>query len=377
MKVNVIIACGGSGSRCNLGFNKILAPLYDKTVIYHTINKFLFIKNITKIIIATRKEDILSIKKCLENISTDIEIIYCIGGDTRTNTIKNALSFIDKDCDIVSIHDGARPFVSEKAIIDSIEKASIFGSGISAYKAVDTVAICEKDKIINVPNRENVYHIQTPQSFKSDYIIKAYSLVNTFDTFTDDSSVYAKYIGTPTLSYGDISNKKITFMDDLLTYKNCYIGVGYDTHRLVENRKLILGGIEIPHHLGLLGHSDADVLTHAIMDSIFNACGERDIGVHFPDTDPKYKGIDSTLLLRECVRIIRQKGYDIKFISAVIMCEKPKLAKNIPNMIENLANIIGIDKTNINLSATTTEGLGFVGREEGISVSSNCICYKV
>lgn len=145
------------------------------------------------------------------------------------------------------------------------------------------------------------------------------------------------------------------------------IGHGYDVHRLVEERALILGGVDIPHTKGLLGHSDADVLAHAIMDALLGAAGLWDIGHAFPDTDPAYKGISSLLLLERVMEMLRRKGYSVGNIDATILAQKPKLAPYIPQMRENIARIIGIDAGAVNIKATTEEGLGFTGTEQGIA----------
>ncbi len=373
MKVNVIVPCGGSGSRTGLNFNKLLAKIGTKSIIYHTISKFFYIDCVKKIILPIRDCDKEIFEQILQDFSS--KIVFCKGGDTRSQSVANSLK-IAEDCDIISIHDGARPYVSEQIILDSFDKAAKYGSGISGYNATDSMAVVEDGKIINCLNRSTIWHIQTPQSFDCQQIVKAYGMIKEGQNFTDDSGVYSAYIAPCYMSLGSPSNKKITFKEDLITYQNCYIGVGYDTHELVAGRDLILGGIKIEHTKGLLGHSDADVLTHAIMDAIFGACNERDIGYHFPDTDPKYKGISSILLLKECLQIIRTKGFEVQNINAVIMCQKPKLAKIIPTIATNLANVIGVSSDKISISATTTEGLGFVGREEGIATHCNCICYK-
>ncbi|KYH29660.1 MULTISPECIES: 2-C-methyl-D-erythritol 2,4-cyclodiphosphate synthase [Clostridium] len=151
------------------------------------------------------------------------------------------------------------------------------------------------------------------------------------------------------------------------------IGMGYDVHKLVEGRKLIIGGIEIPHHLGLLGHSDADVLLHAIMDSLLGAAALGDIGKHFPDTDPKYKGISSLELLSYVRDLLKQNSYSIVNIDATIIAQKPKMAPYIPAMIRNISSTLNIDENQINIKATTEEGLGFTGKEQGISSQSICL----
>lgn len=154
------------------------------------------------------------------------------------------------------------------------------------------------------------------------------------------------------------------------------VGMGYDVHKLVEDRKLIIGGIEIPHIQGLLGHSDADVLIHSIMDSLLGAAALGDIGKHFPDTNPKYKGISSLLLLREVGELLAEEGYKVVNIDATIIAQKPKMAPHIPSMIKKVANALGIHENRINIKATTEEGLGFTGSCEGISSQSICLITK-
>ena len=150
------------------------------------------------------------------------------------------------------------------------------------------------------------------------------------------------------------------------------VGMGYDVHKLVEGRDLIMGGVNIPHTLGLLGHSDADVLLHAIMDALLGAAGLGDIGKHFPDTDPAYKGISSVKLLEHVAKLIEEKGYVVENIDATIIAQKPKMRPHIPQMEENIAKALHIDVDQINVKATTEEGLGFTGTEEGISSQAIC-----
>ena len=155
------------------------------------------------------------------------------------------------------------------------------------------------------------------------------------------------------------------------------VGMGYDVHKLVENRKLILGGVEIPHEKGLLGHSDADVLLHAIMDSILGALALGDIGKHFPDTDEKFKGADSMKLLEHVYNLIKEKGYVIGNLDATIIAQAPKMAPHIQTMRANIAKVLNTDIDNINVKATTEEGLGFTGNKEGISAQSICLLVKI
>lgn len=154
------------------------------------------------------------------------------------------------------------------------------------------------------------------------------------------------------------------------------VGMGYDVHKLTEGRDLILGGVPIPYEKGLLGHSDADVLIHAVMDALLGAAALGDIGKHFPDTDPKYKGISSMLLLEETARLLKEQGYAIGNIDATIIAQRPKMAPHIPQMRENLAKCLGISEAQVNIKATTEEGLGFTGNGQGISSQAICLIEK-
>lgn len=151
------------------------------------------------------------------------------------------------------------------------------------------------------------------------------------------------------------------------------VGMGYDVHKLVEGRKLILGGVEIPYEKGLLGHSDADVMLHAVMDALLGAAALGDIGLHFPDTDPKYKGISSVKLLIHVAELLKEHGYEIGNIDATIIAQKPKMAPHIPQMRANMAKAMGINESQLNIKATTEEKLGFTGREEGIASQAICL----
>ncbi|MBQ0099271.1 MAG: 2-C-methyl-D-erythritol 2,4-cyclodiphosphate synthase, partial [Firmicutes bacterium] len=326
---------------------------------------------IDNIIITASKEDEKEIKALVSNNAKVV-----LGGKTRTESVKNALNEIEDG--IVLIHDGARPFCSQRIINEIIESVKTFGSGITAIPTRDTVCMVEDNKICGYVGKEGLYQVQTPQAFLVKDIKKAYEKAGK-EIFNDDGEVYLEHISTPHLVVGDKNNIKLTYHEDFEVFNDlgvCRVGVGFDCHKLVENRKLILGGITIPHDKGLLGHSDADVLTHAIMDAILASASMRDIGFYFPDKDPKYKDADSILLLKEVLTMIYEKGLKVKSISATIMAEKPKLLNHIPNIVSNLSKVLEISTDNIGILATTLEGLGFVGREEGICVSASAVLIK-
>ena len=363
--ISLIITSAGSGKRSGLNYNKIFFPLNGKSVIETTYEKFLKTGKFGEIIITANKED-------YEKLSTLFPAAKIVlGGETRTKSIKNALSLVSGD--IVLIHDAVRPFVTEEIILSSIESAEKFGSGIAAHPSPDTVCKESGGEITEILGKDNIYIIETPQGFKTDLIKKAYEKVD--KEYPDDSAVYSLYIGKPKLSKGSKDNRKLTYKEDF--DEPFRIGNGYDTHELVENRKLILGGVEIPHKKGLLGHSDADVLTHAIMDALLSGAGLRDIGYYFPDTDEKYKGISSILLLREVIKLIKENGFKVCNVTASILAQKPKLSPFIDTIKDSLIKELSIDKSNLGITATTTEGLGFIGREEGIAVYSTALLEKI
>ena len=267
--------------------------------------------------------------------------------------------------------------VEENSIIERcIDSVLNFGTGIVAIPTTDTIAETDGEGNVLSTSRKNKYSIQTPQGFIAKSLKKAYSMIKDGEEFTDESGLYAKYIASPKIVEGSPLNKKLTTPEDFTVAENLYVGTGFDLHVFEMGRKLILGGMEIPHDKGLLGHSDADVLTHAIMDAMLSTASLGDIGRHFPDTEPKYKGISSMKLLEEVVTLIRKSGYRLKNVSSVIMAQKPKLAKFVDSIRDNLAKALQVDKTCVGITCTTLEGIGTVGREEGIAVQSYCALIK-
>ena len=229
---------------------------------------------------------------------------------------------------------------------------------------------------ITSTSRKGKYLVQTPQAFNTEELKRAFSMMKPTDEFTDESGLYAAYIGKCKLVEGSADNKKLTYKSDFALLGDLYAGTGFDLHTLAEGRKLILGGIEIPHTKGLLGHSDADVLTHAIMDAMLSAASLGDIGKHFPDTDERYKGISSMILLENVRSLIHKSGYKLKNVAAVIMAQKPKLSPFVEKIRKNLAEKLGVEESSVGITCTTLEGIGIVGREEGIAVQAYCLMQR-
>ena len=229
----------------------------------------------------------------------------------------------------------------------------------------------------NTPDRSTLYAVQTPQCFDRAAYLAALDELDEASArlVTDDCSLF-ELTGRPVeLVQGDYANIKITTREDLPRTENggkkMRIGHGYDVHRLVEGRKLIMGGVTIPYEKGLLGHSDADVLLHAVSDALLGAAALGDIGKHFPDTDPRYEGADSLMLLREVGRLLDETGYTVGNIDATVLCQAPKLAPHIPAMRQNIANALGLALDDVSVKATTEEHLGFTG--EGLGIAAHAV----
>lgn len=372
-KITVILAAAGSGTRSKLKENKIFFKIDGEPIILKTAKIFDENTKIDQIIITYsngEKERINSILK--GKISKPI--IYIEGGKSRFLSVKNALDVIDSG--IVLIHDAVRPFLSQETLYKCIKTAIVEGSAVVGSTPTDTIMDTDGNDNIITSSRRNKFLAKTPQAFDVLKLKKAYELAEGGEDFTDDAGVYTSFIGKCKLVIDNERNPKLTYPEDFSSTPT-RIGVGFDLHKLVENRKLILGGIEIPHGKGLLGHSDADVLTHAIMDSLLASASLRDIGYHFSDKDEKYKDISSIILLKEVMKMLEEKNIRPISISAVIMAEKPKLLKHIPKITKNLASIINIEESKLGITATTLEGIGIVGREEGIACQAYSLCEEI
>ena len=308
------------------------------------------------------------------------EVLVTEGGAQRHESVYQGLLALPEEVDYVVIHDAARPFVSEKIIDDTLEQVLL-------YNAV-VVGVSAKDSMLTAPgkeegagwassylNRDELVSVQTPQAFSKKLILEAMERAFASGRFgTDDGSLVLQAGFPLRVIAGGYENIKITTREDLPMETR--VGNGFDVHQLVEGRKLILGGVEIPHEKGLLGHSDADVLTHAIMDALLGAAGEGDLGRHFPDTNREYKDISSLLLLERVSRILKEKGCSVVNIDATLLCQRPKLAGYMEEMEGNLARALGIDPDRVGVKATTTEKLGFTGREEGIACMAVCLIHQ-
>lgn len=358
MRISVVIPAAGKGRRAGFSENKIFHLLPDgRTVLERAASAFFPFAD--EVIIAADPAEEGRVRALFGS-----RVRVVTGGKTRTDSVRRALETATGE--IVLVHDAARPYVSEAVIRDCIASVKKYGSGIPALPTADTVCAAEGGEM-TFSYGKTLFAVQTPQGFYTEDLRRAYRLAK--GEYADDSAVYAAFCRPPRLCAGGAENRKLTFAADFPP--RYAVGEGFDCHAFAAGRKLVLGGVEIPHDRGLLGHSDADVLTHAVMDALLSGVGEGDIGVQFPDTDPAYRGISSMLLLERVMQIVARKGRRVESLSAVLMAEKPKLKNFLPAIAENLAAAVGIPY--VGLSVTTLEGLGFVGREEGICARASVL----
>jgi len=368
-----ILLMAGDGNRTGLNYNKIKYKIDGKPLYMYSLEKFLHIQECENIILVVKEEEYNDYAHLINN-----KIKLVIGGNTRFESVLNGARKSKQET--IVIHDAARPNIKEKDILKVYEYSKQYPAVCLGVKVTDCIR--EFSEKTHTLERKNLWNVQTPQEVDRKLLIKGLEN-NKFDNYYDDCEVLEKNFGVNCFMVeGEYSNIKATTIDDFellefyLTKKAYRIGQSKDTHKLVKDRKLILGGVEIPFELGLLGHSDADVVYHCVVESIIGALGLGDIGKLFPDTDEKYKNISSSFFMEEAYKLMDNFGYEISNIDITIYIEKPMLKDYKPLMEENIANLLKTRCENINVKATRGEGIGYIGRMEGISAEAVCLLIK-
>ncbi|WP_425059778.1 2-C-methyl-D-erythritol 4-phosphate cytidylyltransferase [Sporomusa carbonis] len=379
--VSVIIAAAGQGKRMGRGMNKVLIPLLGKPVLAHTVMAASAGQNVDNVIVTAAPEEMEVVVNLLTGLNLSVSWQVVAGGSERQHSIANALAAVPDSTEIIVVHDGARPLVEQTLFDQAIAMARQYRAAIVAVPVKNTIKSADDAGwVTGTPDRRMLWAVQTPQAFEARLLRSAYEQA-AHDGYlgTDDAALVERLGAKVKIVPGSYRNLKITTPEDIIIAETLLAhrqeatddmirtGIGYDVHRLVAGRKLILGGVDIPYMLGLDGHSDADVLLHAIKDALLGAAALGDIGRHFPDSDGRYKGISSLRLLAEVRDILARHGYKVNNIDATIVAQKPKLAPYITEMNNNIAGVLAVDSSQVNVKATTTEGLGFTGQGEGIA----------
>ncbi|MDC0896138.1 2-C-methyl-D-erythritol 2,4-cyclodiphosphate synthase [Candidatus Pelagibacter sp.] len=352
-----IILASGQSKRFNSSKPKQFIKYKNKALFEHSLDKALKSKLFKKIIIVTNDK-----KQIKKKYSKEVLIIK--GGKERSDSSLIALKFIKKyKPNNVLIHDAARPNFTIKLLKNLINSLKKNKASIPVISSKDSIKYKVKNQLFNL-NRKNSYLTQTPQAFKFkdvyDLSIKQKSKIQDEATLFIENNLKLNFIK------GEILNNKITFKEDLISSKT-YFGIGFDIHRLVKNKKLYLGGIKIPYHSGLKGHSDGDVILHAIIDALLGAMRKKDIGTFFPDNKNKFKNIRSPKMLKPIIEILNNNNFYINNLDINLICEQPKVSKYRAKLINSLSNLLNLDKDLINLKGKTVEKLGLIGNEKAIA----------
>jgi len=369
MFVSAIIAAGGSGTRIGSSTPKQLLDIGGQSMLARTVGAFDAHPRVSEIVV------VLPVAAMSETIAATKTICFVAGGARRQDSVANGFARVSPDAEVVLVHDAARPFVSAALIDRAIEAAAIHGAVIPALGVSDTVKRVTGDRIVveTLP-REAIVLAQTPQAFRRRVLADAIAAGRP-DVDATDEATLAERAGHPVYVVGgDPQNVKITTQEDLdaarrqsAPARTGRAGTGYDLHRLVDGRALILGGVTIPSQKGALGHSDADVVCHSATDAVLGALGLGDIGRHFPDTDPAWKGASSIELLKRAVALARDGGYEVGNVDVTVILEKPKIKDHVDAMRANVAAALGIDASRVSIKGKTNEGVDAIGRGEAIA----------
>ena len=352
-----IILASGQSKRFNSSKPKQFIKYKNKALFEHSLDKALSSKLFKKIILVTNDK-----KQIKKKYSKNVLIIK--GGKERSDSSLIGLKFIKKyKPNNVLIHDAARPNFTIKLLKNLINSLKKNKASIPVISSKDSIKYKVKNQLFNL-NRKNSYLTQTPQAFKFkdvyDLSIKQKNKIQDEATLFIENNLKLNFIK------GEILNNKITFKEDLISPKT-YFGIGFDIHRLVKNKKLYLGGIKIPYHSGLKGHSDGDVILHAIIDALLGAMRKKDIGTFFPDNQNKFKNIRSPKMLKPIIEILNNNNFYINNLDVNLICEQPKVSKYRAKIINSLSNLLNLDKDLINLKGKTVEKLGLIGNEKAIA----------
>lgn len=380
--ITAIVLAGGRGLRMGGDRPKQYLALGGKPVLWHVLSRLEANPLVTDIVLVLRSEDLDYCQQEVVEPGNFAKICAIVpGGTDRRASVYLGLQ--ETMADIVLVHDGVRPFISDALLSRVVIATREYGAALPGLQVVETIKEVEAGRVVDTPRRERLWRAQTPQGFDRYLLQRAHDEVGVDAEATDDAMLVERLGHVVHIVPGEADNLKITTPEDLawaqwrmrvrgetMATGGMRIGQGYDVHRLSEDRALILGGIDVPFELGLAGHSDADVLTHAIIDALLGALSAGDIGRLFPDTDAQFENISSLILLAEVRDLMLDRGARLTHLDAVIMAQRPKLAPYIDDMRKALATTLGVDLEQISLKATTTERLGFVGREEGMAAQA-------
>lgn len=377
-----IVAAGGRGVRVGGDEPKQFLDIGGRSILEMSVAALASSERIDEIVVALPAEHVDSVAKNWTGL-TSKPLAFVAGGARRQDSVANGLARASRDADVIVIHDAARPFVTADLIARTVDAAHAHGAAIAAMPVRDTVKQAgDPDRDGSRPiratiPRDTVFLAQTPQAFRRDVLARALAAGTAIDA--TDEAMLVERLGLPVhLVEGEVRNVKITTPDDLAAARGAAlhhgvpdglmrIGHGYDLHRLVAGRPLILAGVTIAFELGLDGHSDADIVCHAVTDAVLGAAGAGDIGRLFPDTDPTWTGAHSLALLEAAMARVREAGYRVSNVDVTVIAQRPKLLPYLEAMRANLAAALGVDAGAVSVKGKTNEGVDSMGRGESMA----------
>ena len=369
-KIAALIVAAGGGSRMGGGVPKQFRDLGGRPMLCWSHDAFLSHSAIDLVLTVVAEDRLDQARAILPGGWVEP------GGASRRESVAWGLRHLAlAGVEQVLIHDAARPFLSA-GVIDRVLAGMASADGAMPVLPVADTLARDRDAVLGeIVPRDGVVRVQTPQGFHLQAVVAAHAAWPADAEATDDAQMVRRLGGRVALVQGDAMLEKITYPDDLtgadmrLTWET-RTAMGYDVHRLEDGEELWLGGVLIPHHQGLSGHSDADVALHALTDALLGTIAAGDIGTHFPPSDPQWKGAESGQFLQHAAKLIADKGGRIDFVDLTIICEAPKIGPHRAAMVARIAELLGIDQGRVSLKATTTERLGFTGRGEGIATQA-------
>jgi 2-C-methyl-D-erythritol 4-phosphate cytidylyltransferase/2-C-methyl-D-erythritol 2,4-cyclodiphosphate synthase len=389
MFVTAILAAGGRGQRLGETRPKQLLAVGARTILDRSATALIAHPEIHEVVVALPAELAAEPPAYLLGAPKPVRIVA--GGPRRQDSVANAFLAASPQSQLIVVHDAARPFASADLISRTLAAAAEAGAAVAALPARDTVkrggAHHDPLLVAETLPRETIFLAQTPQAFQRQVLLDALALADAGVEATDEAAL-AERAGHPVrIVLGEATNIKITTREDLPVAEalargrdagtaggqGFRIGLGYDLHRLVEGRPLVLGGVTIPFHRGLAGHSDADAVCHAVTDAVLGAVGAGDIGRHFPDTDPVWEGAASIDLLRRSAAIVADRGYAVVNVDVVVLAERPKLWPYLEDMRANLSEALHVSAAAISIKGKTGEGIGEIGRGEAMAVHATAL----
>lgn len=371
--VCALIVAGGKGTRARVGLPKQYAPVGGVPLLRRTVQAFLAHPSITDVLVVIGDADASRYATAVEGLTGLMPPV--VGGESRQGSVANGLAALAANAPShVLIHDGARPFVSSQTIDAVLSALQSAHGAIAALPVSDTLKRAGPSGGIEATvSRDGLWRAQTPQGFLFDTILKAHQKAAP-NSATDDASLLEAMGVHVALVADQPTNIKLTYKEDfalaeqlLAAAQEVRTGLGFDVHAFEPGDAVTLGGVIIPHTHKLKGHSDADVALHALADALYGTIGAGDIGDHFPPSDPKWRGAPSVTFLQHAAKMITDRGGSIVNVDLTLMCEAPKISPHRGAMVATIAQMLDVDSTRVSVKATTTERLGFTGRQEGIA----------